>query len=103
MRFGRFIDTLFKGAILCGCVYGVVHWQQSDSLGDDAAEFAERACIDEANARYDVSRVKVYDINKNPNGYIVRVSAILSRGAPAKVVCRTYANGSVREIMIDER
>ncbi len=70
---------------------------------DSATQFAEKACRDEVNARYNVSTVRVYDVSETNNGYVVRITVTSTGGKPAKVVCLTNAQGGVRDISIDER
>lgn len=103
MRIGQFVGSLSKAALLCACVYGVVKWQGFASHESDAEAFAKRACVDEVGAGYQASNARLYDIRESRNGYVVRVSATLPRGAAAKFICLTNANGGVTDITIDER
>ena len=100
---GRLVGNLIKAAILLAGIYVIVKWAPIEMQADDKAEFAESACRDAARARYDVSTVRVYDVSKTNNGYVVRITVTLARGTPAKVVCLTNSNGGVRDISIDER
>ena len=50
-----------------------------------------------------VSRVSVYDLEANSNGYTVRASATLTRGTPVKIVCLTNYQGGIRDVTVDER
>jgi len=100
---GRLVGNLIKVAILLAGIYAVVKWDPIGLRKDDSAEFAERACRDEASARYNVSTARVYDVSETNNGYVVRITVTSSRGNPARVVCLTNAQGGVRDISIDER
>jgi hypothetical protein len=94
---------LLKAAILGACVYGVVKWQYAETQDGDVAEFAQKACIDEIGARYNVTNAKPYDVRETGNGYVVRVSVTSARGTPAKVTCLTNSHGGLRDITIEER
>lgn len=93
----------FKLAVLCACVYAVTKWQAGGFQGDDVKAFAENACEDEVRSRFNVSRVSVYDLEANSNGYTVRASATLTRGTPVKIVCLTNYQGGIRDVTVDER
>jgi len=103
MRASQLVGNLVKIAVLFACVYAVVNWQTINPQQSDVAAFAESACIDAARARYEVSRLRAYEIKERDDGYIVRISATLSKGTAAKVICLTNAHGSVRDISIDVR
>ena len=100
---GRLVGNLIKAAILLAGIYVIVKWDPIGLQTDDNAEFAERACRDEAGVRYNVSTVRVYDVRETNNGYVVRITVTSTGGKPAKVVCLTNAQGGVRDISIDER
>jgi len=103
MKIGEVGGNIVKALIVGGAIYGVVNWQSVEPQSDEITDFAERACIDEINSRFDVSRVRVYSINKNRNGYVVRATVTLARGATAKVYCLTNSHGGVKEVTIEER
>ena len=103
MNIGQLSATLVKVVIVGGCIYGIVNWQANKPQGDEISDFAERACVDEIRKRFDVSTLRVYAINKNRNGYVVRATLNLAKGNTAKVNCLTNTHGGVREVTIDER
>ena len=72
--------------------------------GHDGVEaFAESACIQAAESRFDVSGTRAYRFDQNSSGYIVRLSATLDKGGPAKITCLTNKQGGVREVRISEQ
>lgn len=100
---GKLVGNLVKAAILLAGIYAIVTWGPAVLQEDSATQFAEKACRDEVNARYNVSTVRVYDVDETNDGYVVRITVTSSGGKPAKVVCLTNAQGGVRDISIDER
>ncbi len=103
MNIGGFIGNILKAALVFACIYAFVKWEFSESQNDDARSFAEKACVDEIKDRFDTSTVRVYAINENNNGYVVRATATLAKGNTAKINCLTNTNGGVNEITIQER
>ena len=103
MNISEISGNIVKALIVGGAIYGVVNWQSIEPQSDEITDFAERACIDEINSRFDVSRVRVYSINKNRNGYVVRATLTLVKGNTAKVYCLTNSHGGVKEVTIEER
>ena len=103
MKIGEIGGNIVKALIVGGAIYGVVNWQTNKPQGDAISDFAERACIDEIRNRYDVSTVRVYAINENRNGYVVRAALTLAKGNTAKVYCLTNSHGGVKEVTIEER
>lgn len=103
MRARQIAGNLFKLAILCACIFAFTKWQSVESQERGLKRFAENACIDEIDNRYNVSSTKVYNVIDTGNGYSVRASATLNRGAPVKIICLTNTHGGVRDIAIDER
>ncbi len=104
MKIGEVGGNIVKALIVGGAIYGVVNWQSIEPQSDEITDFAERACIDEINSRFDVSRVRVYSIKQaNNGGLIVRATVTLARGATAKVYCLTNSHGGVKEVTIEER
>lgn len=95
--------NVVKLAILGACIYGAMKWQAGESQNGGLKAFAESACKDEIESRFNVSTVRVYDLRENTNGYSVRASATLARGARVKIVCLTNPHGGIREVTIDER
>jgi hypothetical protein len=103
MNIGQLSATIVKVVIVGGCIYGIVNWQVNKPQGDEIGDFAERACIDEIRNRFDVSTLRVYAINKNRNGYVVRATLTMPRGNTANVYCLTNTHGGVKEVTINER
>jgi hypothetical protein len=103
MNIGATIGNLFKVALVLGGIYVFVNWEFTETQDDDAKSFAEKACIDEIEGRFDTSTVRVYAVDENNNGYVVRATVTLARGNTAKVYCLTNTNGGVNEITIEER
>ena len=103
MKIGETIGSVVKAALLIGLIYAVVNWQDFNLSEDTAKDFAEEACITEIEQRFNVTRVGVYAINENSNGYTVRASVTLTKGNTAKVNCLTNPNGGVKDITIEER
>ena len=102
MNIGAAIGNLFKVALVLGGVYVFVNWEFTETRDDDVRDFAEKACIDEIENRFDTSTVRVYAVNENNNGYVVRATVTLARGNTAKVYCLTNTNGGVEDITIEE-
>ncbi len=103
MNIGASIENTLKAAFVIGFVYALVNWEFGETQNGDASYFAEKACVDEINDRFNPSTVRVYAINDNNNGYVVRATVTLAKGKPAKVTCLTNTNGGVREVTIRER
>ena len=103
MNIGAAIGNLFKVALVLGGIYALVKWEFTETQDDDVRDFAEKACIDEIENRFDTSTVRVYAVNENNNGYVVRATVTLARGNTAKVYCLTNTNGGVEDITIEER
>ncbi|NCF52696.1 hypothetical protein GWP57_13890 [Gammaproteobacteria bacterium] len=97
------IGDLLKIAFVCAGIYLIVNWDTVSPESDDVTGFAEKACVDEINARFEPSSIRAYAVNKTSNGYAVRVSIRLPRGTSAKVNCLTNPHGGVRDIVIEER
>ena len=103
MNIGASIGNTLKGAFVIGCIYALVNWQFNETQNGDASYFAEKACVDEINDRFNPSTVSVYAINDTNNGYVVRATVTLAKGNTAKVNCLTNTNGGVIEVTIQER
>lgn len=102
MKIPSFFDSIIKIALLGGLIYGLVKFNVIDLQGDDAGDFAKQSCIDEARSRYALATISPYTVKENSNGYVVRLTANLSRGGTAGIVCLTNEHGSVRDISIKE-
>ena len=103
MNIGAPIGNVIKVAIVLGCIYALVKWEFVETQDDDVRGFAEKACIDEIEDRFDTSTVRIYTVNETNNGYVVRATVTLARGNIAKVYCLTNTHGGVEEITIEER
>lgn len=103
MKIGQVVGSIVKVALVGGLIYGIVNWQEIIPQEDDVEVFAEKACVDEIERRYDVSRVRAYSISETNNGYVIRATVTLSKGNIAKVYCLTNTHGGVKEISIEER
>ncbi|MCH8099579.1 MAG: hypothetical protein IIB74_03980 [Proteobacteria bacterium] len=103
MKIGKAIGSIANVALVGGLIYGIVNWQEIIPQEDDVKDFAEKACVDEIERRYDVSTVRIYSFNETNNGYVVRVTVTLTKGNAARVYCLTNSHGGVKEITIEER
>ncbi len=103
MSIGKKIGSLIRVAVVAALAYGIWTWQDNASQDGDTIAFARKACLDEIRGRYNVSSARVYDVEKNNNGYVVHATVTLPRGHAAKVLCLANPNGGVRDITIDER
>ena len=72
-----------------------------DGSGDGSTAHVESACRDAIGSRFDVTRIKVFGVAENSNGYTVRASGTLANGTSAKLVCLASRNGSVRDVTIE--
>ena len=100
---GQTIGNIVKFAILCGGAYLAYSWYGSESGSNEAADFAQSACLDTARSRFNLASARVYEVKENSRGFVVRVSATLASGKPVKVSCVCNAQGGVNDIDIDER
>ncbi len=103
MKIATLAGSILQALIVAGLIYAVVTWKFIGPQGDDNIDFAEQACADEIDDRFDASSVNVYAINETARGYVVRASITLPRGNTAKVYCLTNKHGGVEEIRIEER
>jgi hypothetical protein len=103
MNIGASIGNVFKVALVLGGIYAFVKWEFTETQDDDVRSFAEKACIDAIEDRFDTSTVRIYTVNESNNGYVVRATVTLARGNIAKVYCLTNTHGGVEEITIEER
>lgn len=103
MKIGRSIGSVLKAVLLCVCIYGLVKWDVIKTQDGEVRDFAEKACIDEIGDRFDASAVRTYSVDETNNGYVVRTSVTLARGAVAKVYCLTNAHGGIEDMTIEER
>ncbi len=103
MRIGDSINTFLKAAIAVGCIYALWTWQFDESKNGDNSAYAESACVDEINASFAVNVVNVYAVEKTARGFVVRASATLPKGTPAKIYCVTNEFGRVEDVRLLER
>ena len=97
------LGNLVKLALLCGGAYLAYDWYSNSSSDSEVADFARSACLDATRRRMDVSSARVYEVIESDRGFVVRISATLTRGKPVKVACVTNAHGGVTDLDIDER
>jgi hypothetical protein len=97
------LGNLVKLALLCGGAYLAYNWYSDTSGTNEVAEFAKGACLDATKRRMDVSSARVYDVIESNRGFVVRITATLTRGKPVKVACVTNMHGGVTDLDIDER
>ena len=101
MTIKALFDNVFKIALLAAVAYGIWYWQAMDGEGDVSTTHAERACRDAINARFDLTRVNVFEVTGNSAGYTVKASGTLRNGGTARLVCLASRNGSVRDVSIE--
>ena len=100
---GQALGNLVKLAMLCGVLYLAYNWYSGTNGENEVVEFARNACLDATKRRIDVSGARVYEVTESSRGFVVRISATLTRGKPVKVACVTNAHGGVTDLDIDER
>jgi hypothetical protein len=103
VRISQITGNLVKLAVFCACIYAVIKWEAGEFQGGGVKAFAKNACEDAVRSRFNVSRVSVYDLKANSNGYTVRASATLTRGTPVGIVCLTNLQGGILDVTVDER
>ena len=103
MNIGKSVQTIVQVVFVCGCIYAAMNWDSINSQADQGAGHAEQSCIDGIRDRFNTPSVSVYAVDQTNNGYVVRASITLPRGAPAKVHCLTNEFGGVEEIRVEER
>jgi hypothetical protein len=99
----RTLTNLVVLALIAGVAYSLWTWQPSGDGKDELAKYAEQSCSSAIRSRFEVSGVKVNAVRRNERGYVVRASVTLSNGAIARTACVTNSNGTVEDVMIDER
>ena len=103
MNTGAALSYLLKLIFIGGCIYGLVTWQSTANTDGDARTFAEKACTDGVQARYNATGVRVYSIDESTSGFVVKASLTLARGTTAKASCVANRHGGVTDIYIQER
>jgi len=100
----RALVNLIVLAAIVGVTYFLWNLLKPDAAGvDEDAEYAQRACVDEASSRYDITAARPMSVSaRNGGGYVVRVSITLKRGASGRVTCLTSAGGRVENITVEE-
>lgn len=102
MKIGSAINGLLQLAFVGACIYVAVTWGFGDGGGDAAAKHAESACTVAISNRFDDRRARVYAIDRNSRGYVVRASVTVRANTPAKVYCLANEHGGVEELRILE-
>jgi len=97
------ISNLVVLAIIVGAVYTLWNWKFGGTADNEAMGYAESSCVSSIRSRFDTTSVKAHSVKENSNGFTVRGSMTLARGNIAKVTCLTNANGTVIDILVDER
>jgi hypothetical protein len=103
MSIVKSISNVVVAAIVVGGAYAFLNRDSILPGGDDLADYAKRACIDEIVSRYDTQSASAYRVDKNSKGFVVRASMTLNRGTPVKVICLANENGRIEDVMLDER
>ena len=103
MRISQVVGNVVKLALLGAIAYGVIKWQGMGTQDSEATAFAERACVDAAGTRYDVTGVRPTSIKKSNDGFVVRLTVTTATGNPAMVICLANEYGGVRDVSIEER
>lgn len=97
------ISNLVVLAIIVGAAYTLWNWKFAGTADNEAMGYAESSCVSAIRGRFDTTSVKSYSVKENSNGFTVRGSMTLARGNVAKVTCLTNANGTVIDVLVDER
>jgi hypothetical protein len=100
---GKAISNLIVLAVIVGGAYYLWNWQFGDAGSSEAMGYAETSCVDEIRSRFDTTTVKANSVRENANGFVVRATMTLARGNIARVTCLTNENGSVKDVVVDER
>lgn len=95
------VDKLVKIALLGAIAYGIWYWQANKGGEGESTAHAERACRDAINSRFNLTRVNIFKVVENSNGYTVRASGTLGNGGSARLVCLTSSNGNVTDVTIE--
>ena len=99
------LRTISNLAVLALIVAGVYFFWTGEfgSAGmDQMMNHAEKSCVDEVRSRYDTTNVKANSVQKNANGFVVKVTLTLACGNTARATCLTNHNGSVTDVSIFE-
>jgi hypothetical protein len=70
-------------------------------VAGESTAHVERACRDAINSRFSLTRVNIFKVVENSNGYTVRASGTLRNGGTARLVCLTSRNGNVSDVTIE--
>ncbi len=97
------ISNLVVLAIIVGAVYTLWNWKFGGTADNEAAAYAESSCVGAMRSRFDTTTVRVHSVRENNNGFTVRGSMTLARGNVAKVTCLTNANGTIIDVVVEER
>lgn len=102
MRLGSAINGFLQLAIVGACIYVAVNWGLGGRSGDPALEHAESACATAIRQRFDVPAARVYAVEPNSRGYVIRASITVRSDTPAKVYCLANEHGGVEELRVLE-
>jgi hypothetical protein len=95
-------NLVMLAAIVVGAWY-LWNWQFGGGGNSEAMVFAEESCVSELRSRFDTTTVKANSVKENANGFTVRAAMTLARGNTARATCLTNHNGTVIDVLIDER
>jgi hypothetical protein len=102
MKLGSAINGLLQLALVGGCIYVAVNLGFGGSSDDPAAEHAQSACTTAIRHRFDGGSARVYAVEPNSRGYVVRASVTVRGDTPAKIYCLANEHGGVEELRILE-
>ena len=97
------ITNLVMLAIIVIGAWYLWNWQFGGAGSSEAMMFAEQSCVDELRSRFDTTTVKANSVRENANGFTVRATMTLARGNAARATCLTNHNGTVFDVLVDER
>ena len=100
---GQAIKNLVVLAIFGAGAYYLWNTQFASTGSGGQSSYAENACHDAIRNRYNPSTVRINSVKANANGFVVRGSMTLTQGRIASVDCLTNQNGTVEDIVVNER
>ena len=100
---GRAISNLIVLAIIVVGVYTLWNWKFAGTADSELMGYAESSCVSAIRSRFNTTSVKSHSVKENSNGFTMRGSITLARGDTAKVTCLTNANGTVIDVLVEER
>lgn len=102
MRLGSAITGFLQLAFVGVCIYVAVNWGLDSRSDDPAAEHAEAACATAIRHRFDGRAARVYAVEPNSRGYVIRASVTVRGDTPAKIYCLANEHGGVEELRVLE-